>query len=348
MDAEFFKTLKELCELHGPSGDEGTVAAYILERVQPHADEAYIDRAGNVLALKKGLSSGKPLMVCAHMDEVGFIVTGFTPEGCLRTAPVGGFDRRAVLGKAVRVASKSGMLPGMTALVPIHLASDGDKKHPPKDITVDIGAKNRAEVEGLISPGDYISFDTKAEMLGSGMFKAKAIDDRLGCAVMLSLLCDAQLVPARDTWFAFTVCEEVGGRGAAGASFTLDPEAALILEATTAADLPGVSEAKQVCVSGNGAVISYMDRSAIYDRAMFEKLSAYADSAGVKWQTKSLVAGGTDAGTIQKIRAGIPCAGLAAAVRYIHAPASLASLADMDCVLRLARAAVDGSAGTLP
>ena len=172
------------------------------------------------------------------------------------------------------------------------------------------------------------------EELGSGLLKAKAIDDRVGCAVMLELL--KEDLPL-DVTFAFTAQEEVGTRGAFGAAFSVTPEIALVLETTTAADLPGVEDHWKVCAPGKGPVISYMDGGTIYDRGLFEALRDLAEDNGIPWQTKEYIAGGNDARTIQRTKTGVRVAAMSAAVRYLHAPASVGSISDFENMLRLTR-----------
>ena len=166
------------------------------------------------------------------------------------------------------------------------------------------------------------------------MLSVKALDDRVGCGVMLSLL--QQELPV-DTWFAFTVCEEVGCRGAFGAAFGLRPEIALILEGTTAADLPGVAGAKRVCVPGQGPVLPFMDGGTVYDRGLFEQLRALAEAHGIPWQTKRRIAGGTDAQAMQRAGSGCRVAAISAAIRYIHSPVSVGCQRDFVQMEQLAR-----------
>lgn len=331
--------LKALCALDGVSGNEREVRDYVAAAASRFADEIKTDPLGNVIAFRRGHDRSKRIMLAAHMDEVGLIIRSVTAEGFLKFATVGGIDRRVLLGRQVRIDAKSGKIPGVLGICPVHLASD--KKKPPKEdeLYIDIGAKDKEEAAALVSPGDFTAFATEPAKFGEGRFKAKAIDDRLGCAILLNML-ESGNTPQTDTCFVFTVQEEVGGRGAAAAAYTVNPDAALVIEGTTAADLPGVLGDKRVCLLGGGAVINYMDKGTIYSPEMSESLRELANTLGIAWQVKTLVAGGTDAGKIHVSRAGIPCAGLAAPVRYIHAPVSLVDLKDAQAVLELATAFV--------
>ena len=328
-------TLKELCQLNGVSGNEDQVRRYIQNRANPFADELRTDPLGNLIVFKKGKkSTGNKLMLCAHMDEVGVIVTRITDEGFLKFDFVGGVDRRVAMGKPVVLGPNR--VPGVIGLKAVHLVSREERKKAPKteSLYLDIGARDRESAEKWVELGDYGAFVCQPEMFGDGLFKARAIDDRVGCAIMLKLL--EEDLPL-DVTFAFTAQEEVGTRGAFGAAFSVTPEVALVLETTTAADLPGVEEHRRVCAPGRGPVISYMDGSTIYDRELFETLRRLAEEHRIPWQTKEYIAGGNDARTVQRTKAGVRVAAMSAAVRCLHAPVSVGSIADFENMLQLTR-----------
>ena len=325
--------LETLCALNGVSGDEGQVRSYIRGWAEEHADSVRTDALGNLIVFKRGRKAAENrLMLCAHMDEVGLIVTRVTDEGFCKFDFVGGVDRRVAIGKPVVLGPEN--IPGVIGLKAIHLVSREEGKKVPKtdSMYIDIGAADKDEALALVQPGTYGSFLGEPEELGEGMLKAKAIDDRIGCAIMLSLL----KLPM-DVTFAFTAQEEVGTRGAFAAAFSVKPDIALVLETTTAADLPGVEDHRKVCAPGKGPVISYMDGATIYDRGLFRTLTRLAEEHDVPWQTKEYIAGGNDARTIQRSRAGVRVAAMSAAVRYLHAPASVANVEDMENMLRLTR-----------
>ena len=337
--------LKTLCALNGVSGDEDQLREFLAERARPWARSMKVDPLGNLIVWKKGArAAGDRLMLCAHMDEVGLIVTHVTEEGFLKFDFVGGVDRRVAIGKPVVLGPDR--VPGVVGIKAIHLVSrDEEKKVPKTDaFYLDIGARDREEALSRVEPGTYGSFVCTPEEFGEGLFKAKAIDDRVGCAVLLKLL--EEDLPM-DVVFVFTAQEEVGTRGAFGAAFSVAPETALVLETTTAADLPGVEGHRRVCAPGRGPVISYMDGGTIYDRGLFEDLRRLAEDNGIPWQTKEYIAGGNDARTIQRSRAGVRVAALSAAVRYLHAPASVGSLADFEDMLALTRLFVADQAARL-
>jgi len=329
------ETLKTLCSLSGVSSREDQVRDYIRRRVEPCADSVRTDALGNLIVFKRGARpTGNRLMLCAHMDEVGLMVKSITDEGYLKFGCVGGIDRRVLLGKRVAVGEKG--IPGVIGLKAIHLTTAEERKKTPKltDLYIDIGAKDRAEAEAQVELGDICTFVSDAVEFGDGMLKAKAIDDRVGCSVLVKLL--EEDLPM-DCTFAFTAMEEVGARGAFGAAFSVTPEVALVLEGTTAADTPALEPDRQVCWPGKGPVLSWMDGGAIYDRELFELLRGLAEKNGLPWQMKHYLSGGTDAQAIQRTKAGVRVTGISAAVRYLHAPSSVCSISDAEQMLALAR-----------
>ena len=339
------ETLKTLCAMNGVSGDENEVREYLRKQAEPYADAIRIDALGNLIVFKRGQRvAGNKLLLCAHMDEVGLIVTRATEDGFLKFDFVGGVDRRVVLGKPVELGPDR--VPGIVGMKAIHMLTAEERKKVPKteSLYLDIGASDKEEALLKVPMGTYGSFVGPPEEFGDGFLKSKAIDDRVGCAILLELL--KEELPL-DVTFAFTAQEEVGTRGAFGAAFSVTPEIALVLETTTAADLPGVEGARRVCAPGKGPVISYMDGGTIYDRELFETLRRLAGEREIPWQTKEYIAGGNDARTIQRSKAGVRVAAISAAVRYLHAPASVGSLLDFEDMLKLTRAFLEHTATTL-
>ncbi len=199
---------------------------------------------------------------------------------------------------------------------------------------IDIGAEDKKQAEETVHVGDYAAFVGDVTEFGCGFLKAKALDDRIGCAVMLELL--REDLPM-DCTFVFTVQEEVGCRGAFGAAFSVKPELALVLETTTAADLAGVKGHKRVCSPGEGPVILYMDGGSVADRGLYERMRDLAEKNDIPWQTKHMIAGGNDARAVQSSGSGARTLVLSAAVRYLHAPSSVACVQDIEDILKLAR-----------
>lgn len=326
-------TLKTLCYLSGVSGAEDEVRDYILERVMPYADSLSTDPMGNLIVFKKGVAQpAQRLLLCAHMDEVGLMVTGFMSEGYLRFSCVGGIDRRVLIGKKVYVGSQR--ILGVIGIKAYHLVEKSEETKTPliNDMYIDIGCATKEEAEELITIGDCCVFDDTVVEFGSGYLKAKAIDDRLGCAVMIKLI-ESDL-PC-DTWFAFTAQEEVGTRGAEAMAYSVSPDIALVLEGTTATDLPDIAENKHICSAGDGVVIPFMDGGTIYDKGIYSLLTSLADKSNIKWQTKQRVAGGTDGRAIQRSRGGVRAGGIACALRNIHSHASVGKISEFEDMLAL-------------
>ena len=274
-------TVKTLCRLSGVSGYEDEVREYILERVMPYADEINTDAMGNLIVYKKGaVAPAKKVMFCAHMDGVGLIVIGIDDDGYLKFSCVGGIDRRVLIGKYVFIGDNR--VPGVIGIKAYHLVSSEEEKSVPKvdEMYIDIGVSSREEAERLVSLGDYCAFDDTVVEFGSGFMKAKAIDDRLGCAAMLKLI-ESDL-PC-DCTFVFTVQEEVGTRGAKIAAYQVAPDICLVLEGTTAADIPGSSEANEICRLDGGVVIPFMDRGTVYDTGLYKALTSLAKDYDIKW-----------------------------------------------------------------
>ncbi|MCL2547013.1 MAG: M42 family peptidase [Oscillospiraceae bacterium] len=305
--------IKMLSVLPGVPGHEDAVRQQLRRWAFTCADEIVEDVMGNLLVFKRGVDSSKTCMFAAHMDEVGLIVTSIADDGRLRFDTIGSIDRRILPGQRVRVG-KDGIL-GVIS----------DKK------TIDVGAAKADDVS--IASGDTAYFDSMPQEYGDGWLKAKALDDRVGCAVLSILL---EQKPAVDTWAVFTVQEEVGLRGAMPAAARIAPDYAYVLEATTAADLPDVPPHKVICRPGNGVVLPFMDKGTIYTPSLLNHLHTLADENGIARQTKEMVAGGTDAAAIQRAGRGAPVAGMAVAARSLHSPISAVKLSDVTALFQLA------------
>ncbi len=322
--------LKKLCTLDGPSSFEDEVRDFIRERCEAAGADCFEDAMGNLIVHKPGREASKKLMFAAHMDEVGLMITDITEQGYLKFAPLGGIDTRVIIGKRVTVGESR--VPGIIGIKAVHLVSREARKIVPRtdEMYIDIGASNKEEAEKLAEIGGYAVFDSAPVEFGEGMLKARAIDDRIGCAIMLKLIEEG---PDVDAYYVFTVQEEVGTRGAGPATYRIKPDVAIVIEGTTAGDIPEAKPHEKVCGPGKGAVVPFMDNGSIYN--LFGELTAIADANGIKWQTKEYVSGGTDAGTIQRANAGTLVGAISAAVRYIHSPSCVASIADFEDMYRL-------------
>lgn len=327
--------LKQLCELNGISGNENSVRAYILDKIKTIADEITVDSIGNIIAKRCGEKKEPRVMVTAHMDEVGFIISGITEKGFLEFKTVGGIDTRVIISKRVRVGAEK--IPGVIGMKAIHLQSPDERTSVPKvsALYIDIGAASREEAEKKVNLGDYAAFDTEFCEMTKGIYKAKAIDDRAGCAILLDLIKDK---PKSDTYFCFTTQEEVGLRGAKIAAARINPDIAIVIEATTCSDVGSVEEKDYVTTLGKGAAISFADMRTIVDKKFLEGLLSVAKRENIPVQYKAAVAGGNDAGAIHLAAGGIKTASVSVPCRYLHSPAGIAAASDIDAVRRLAEA----------
>lgn len=321
--------LKKLCSVNSASGDEAKMREFITGEIKDFCTYE-IDALGSVIAFKKGKKTpNKKVMFAAHMDEVGFIVTHITDDGYLKFAPVGGIDARVVIDRVVTVSTEKGNLKGVIGAKAPHLLSDDEKKTAPKfsSLYIDIGAKDKSDAENYVATGDYVYFDSEYEEFGNGFIKAKALDDRIGCMLLIELIkSDLEY----DTYFCFNVQEEVGLRGSTCTAFSVGADVAVILEATTAADLDGVRGGERCCVLGDGPVVSYMDGRTVYDKGLFNLAFDVAKEKGIKIQTKTTIAGGNDAGAIQTAGKGAKVMAVSLPARYIHASASVVKKADIE------------------
>ncbi|MBO5410618.1 MAG: M42 family peptidase [Clostridia bacterium] len=327
--------IKELSNLPGISGRENSVRDYIIEKIKDYAEYS-VDPLGNLLVFKKGKNRpSNKVMIDAHMDEVGYLVTGFTADGCLNVINAGGIDPRVVIGRAAFVGKNA--VQGVFGIKPGHLLDSVENIPVPKTdaLYIDIGAKDRAEAEEYVSLGDSVWFDSDFVEFGDGFVKAKALDDRVGCALMIEMI-RSEL--EYDMWFSFSVQEEIGTRGAATAAFTIAPDYAIAVETTTAADVSGVKDEKRVCICGNGGVVSFMDRSTLYSKDLFDRAFEIAKEKNIAIQTKTVVAGGNDSGAIHKSRGGVKVLTVSVPCRYLHSPGCVIKYTDALVSLKLVKA----------
>jgi len=332
MDIEF---LKQLCSANAVAGQEDAARDLILARIAGKC-ECSVDSLGNILAFKKGKRRPKhKLLFSAHMDEVGFIITSITPEGLLKFASVGGIDSRVIVGKPVLVGKNH--LPGVIGTKAVHLQSKEEKETVLTEdkLTIDIGATSKEDAEKLVALGDLVAFDSAFFEMGGGLLKAKALDDRAGCALLVDLI-ESNLI--YDCHFAFTVSEEIGAVGSKTAAFATDTEYAIVVETTTAADIGGVPTEKQVCRLKHGPVVAPMDKGAVYDKELYALALEIAKKRSLPIQVKEGVYGGNDSRSIQVSRVGVKVLAVSLACRYLHSPACVIAAEDYDSTLKLLQA----------
>ena len=326
--------LKNLTEAVGVSSQEKEVRLLIRDLIADYVDEWRVDALGNLIALKKG-TGASPLrvLVDAHMDEVGLMVTDIDSNGTLKFSTVGGFDARALLGKVVQVGPKKHL--GVIGARPVHLLTASQRNSVMKidEMRIDIGAKNKDAVNGKVKVGDMAAFVTEYEEFGETAV-AKAFDNRAGCAALVELL-RARPYPF-DLYASFSVQEEVGLRGATVAGYSVNPDAALILECTPAYDLPNENDVSPNVTLGKGPSIYVMDNVTIQDPRLVGHITRTAANKGIPFQIRQPGGGGTNTAVIQRSGPGVPAATIAVPGRYAHSPAMMINLNDYANVVRLA------------
>ena len=331
-----FALLKKLCETPGIASREDQVRDLVMEELRPLTDEITVDTLGNVIAVKKG-SGGPRVMLAAHMDEIGFLVKFIDDKGFLRLQPVGGWDPRTMVAQRVHVHSHTGeTLLGtlMPAAKPIHLLTAEEMAKPPKidEFFVDLGLPGD-EVKKIVEMGDMVTMARTTETVG-GNVVSKSLDDRLSVFVMLEAL--RAMGPHETEIVAVaTTQEEVGLRGATTAAYALEPEIGIALDVTLANDFPGVDASDQVTRLGEGAALKIMDGSTLSHPKLLRHFRDLAETHGIKHQLEILSRGGTDAGAIQRSRAGVATFTLSVPTRYIHTVNEMASIADIEATTNL-------------
>ena len=331
------KFLKSLVETPSPTGSEEQVASLVRRRLSGVADEIQTNTMGSVHAVLEGAADGPSLMLAAHMDEIGLMVTYISDDGFLSVAAVGGVDAAILPGMRVDVHTASGTLRGVVGRKPIHLIeADERKKVTPIDkLVIDLGMPGK-KVRKLVRIGDVITFGVGFERFGKGMAVSRAFDDKCGvwvaCRVMEELRCAGR---AKGAFIAAaTVQEEIGTRGAMTSAYGVNPDVAIAFDVTHATDYPGIDKTKYgSIVCGQGPVIA---RGPNINPVVFDRLIAAAEAEGIPYQLEAEPSvTGTDARAIQVTRGGIPTGLVSVPLRYMHTPTEVVALADLDYTVRL-------------
>ena len=331
--------LGRLSEASGVSGGEDAVRRILIEDVRDHVDSLEIDALGSLVARIAPASRtngsrsrrGPHVLLCAHMDEVGLMVTAIENEGRLRVRRVGGIDQRILVGQPFRIGANG--LRGVLGALPPHLVARADREKviAIEDMYLDIGASSREEAERHVAVGDYACFDTTYEQWGPTR-KGKAFDDRVGCTVLASLVKKRPPVPVTAVW---SVQEEVGLRGAGAAARRASADIAIVLEGTASGEAPGASPGESAPIMGGGPALTVQDRTLMADARLVDLLERTGKERKIPTQWKRPGVGGTDAGRISLSGAGIPAAVVSVACRYIHAPAAYLDVRDPQRVTAL-------------
>jgi endoglucanase len=323
--------LKELTELFGVSGYEKKVREYIREKIKGRVNLIEEDPLGNLIAMKKGRID-KRLLICAHMDEVGFMVSNIEDDGRLSIIPIGGIDPRAIIGKKVIIGEKE--IPGIIGFKAIHLQKD-EIYEPPKmeNIKVDIGVTKKSEAENKVKIGDFVAFSVESKS-NERWFSGKALDDRCGCSILMDII-HRDIDLYYDTYFVFSVQEELGLRGAGVSAERIAPDLAIVIETTTSGDNPEFPSDRRSTELGKGPAITFAHSGYVVDERLFRWIINVARENGIPYQIKRRTVGGTDARRIATTLAGIPSAVISIPARYIHSPMSIINLEDYSNTLKL-------------
>ncbi len=310
--------LKNICEVPGAPGFEDRIRKLVIEEITPLVDEVSVDNMGNVVGLLKGEES-KKVMVAAHMDEIGFIVTHIDDNGFLKFHTLGGFDPKTLTAQRVIIHGKKDVV-GVMGAKPIHVMTAEERTKAPKitDYFIDLGM-NKAEVEKIISIGDPITRERGLIEMGDCV-NCKSLDNRVSVFILIEALkrLKGKKLPY-DLHATFTVQEEVGIRGAQVATLAIQPDFAFCLDTTIAFDVPGAQAYEKITELGKGAGIKIMDSRTICDSRMVKYMKEIADSNNIKWQPEILTGGGTDTMALQQMTAGGSIAGaISIPTRHIH------------------------------
>ena len=322
-----YTTLKELCLAHSISGREAQIRNILAEKITPYTDSVETDPLGNLIACKKGRTGEKRIMLCAHMDEIGFIVNFIEDNGLIRVAPIGGIN--FVASAFTKMVSENGVV---GVLVPNSGVKAPD--YAPDKMFIDIGASTKAQAERRVRLGDAFMAAPDLYKLGGKRVAGRPIDDRVGCLVLLAIA--EKLAKSdidADVYYVFSVQEEVGCRGSKTAAYAIRPDVSLTFDVTGTGDTSG---AKPMCVKlGGGAAIKIKDASVICDVDLVDKLCEIAKEKKIKHQLEILTYGGTDTSSIQMSAYGCVAGALSIPSRYIHSGVEMIDMKDVEACVKL-------------
>jgi endoglucanase len=331
------KLLEKLSNAYGPPGHEEEVRMIMEEELKGIVGKVQVDVMGNLIAEKQG-AMGKPkIMITAHMDEVGFIITNISEKGFLNFHPMGGVVPTIIPGQTMRIRGEGGEAIGIVGSTPPHITppEKRDKIPPIEEMYIDIGATSQEEVKARgIDVGATAIFHTQYRELGLGYIMGKAFDDRVGCLILVEVMKKLMETEANITAVA-TVQEEVGLRGARTAAWTVNPDYAIAIEGTFAADTPEVKPTQIPAKLKGGPVITIADAGMITHPKILKTIVKTAEEAKIPYQFKKIPSGSTDAAAIHLTRSGIPSGAIAVPCRYIHGPAAITHISDIEATINL-------------
>jgi putative aminopeptidase FrvX len=324
---ELVDLLKRLTQASGVAGYEFTIGKMVYDELNEVADSIITDSLGNVIALKKSsLKNAPKVMIVGHMDEIGLIVKYVDEKGFVYFERLGGVTSRSLYSQAVNIHTKKGPVCGLVFCKPAETPEEATKMPDLKTYFIDVGAKNRAQVEKMgICVGDVVTFERVFRELGDGgVFASKAFDDRVGVAIMIEVMKKLQRMKiAADVYGVGSVQEEVGARGAKVAAYSIAPDLAIAVDITPAQDIPGVAEKDRLVKLGAGPAIKVMDSAGsflglISHPKVRELLISAAEEEKIPFQLEILTQGSTDASTIHLTREGVPSGVVSVPTRYAH------------------------------
>lgn len=315
--------IKKLVEAFGPSGFEDGMRDLIRPEIEAYADEISVDNLGNLIARKKGDGSGLKVMLAAHMDEIGVMVSHVTDDGFCRFTNIGGVMPHNLRGSRVQFAN------GVTGVISSDRVTDRGKIHDLDKHFIDVGANSKEDCP--VSVGDPAGF--QREFLAQGKrLTAKSMDDRIGCAIAIEALKRLQATP-HDVYFAFTVQEEVGVRGALTAANHIDPDVGIALDVTLTGDVP---ESSPMAISlGDGAAIKVKDSGMISHVGLVKLMKQRAEEANIPYQLEVLTGGTTDAHSIQISNGGTATGCISIPCRYVHSQSEMVDADDVEACIQL-------------
>jgi len=335
--------LEKLSNACGVAGREDEVRGLMKDMLTPHVDEIWEDKLGNVIGVKKGSKENSPsIMLAAHMDEVGLLVKNITDKGFLQFAKIGGIDDRILIAQRVIVHTSKQDIPGVIGSKPPHIMKEEERKKVVEadQLFIDVGAEDKKKAEEMgIRVGDPVSFDIKFTRVGEDTVIGKAFDDRVGCAVLVETM---KRIGAVDcTVYAVgTIQEEVGLRGATIAAFKIYPDVGLAIDVTVAGDVPGVKEVEAPIKMRKGPSLTVADYGLITHPKVLRWLIDTVKEINIPYQLEAGLPGTTDAAKISLTREGVPSGVISIPTRYIHSPASILSLTDVENSVKLTVAAI--------
>lgn len=324
------ETIRTLCELYGPSGHEERVVEKIEEMVKPHVDEFHRDVMGNLIT-RIG-SGGRKLMFAAHSDEIGVVVHYIDAKGFARISRVGGVNPLWLYGRRVQFSN------GTVGVIGREQRGTKPKDTDWNNLFLDVGVTCKKDAEKLIKIGDFGVF-VRTPVIQGKVIISKALDDRIGCAVLIEALKKLKKKAKNEVYFVFTVQEEVGVRGARTSAWSITPDVGYAVDITTWGDTPLVEPMNTEL--GKGVAIKAMDQGTIVSPKIRKLMTDTAEANGIPYQIEVLRGGATDAFAIQFTKTGVPCGVVSIPTRYVHQPSEMAHLDDFAGAVELVTALAD-------